>query len=140
MVDILLSAKPDYFSKVREGEWYQESFSLNKSFSLNVVLETTKVGPLYVVIKTENFCFVDSCEKVTYVYVLRQNKCGLMSEFKVYVNSTNSETIKKVVIDKIAHLDRIIHARTCSSNFHRVTTKGTSVYRQDAPASIVLTA
>ena len=43
MVDILLSMKPNYFAEVEEGIWYRETFSIRKSFCLDVDIDITKI-------------------------------------------------------------------------------------------------
>lgn len=141
MVDILLSVEPNYFAEVEEGIWYRETFSLRKSFCLDAVIEVTKVKNYYLVIRNDRFAFPNNTfEEFTYAYILRINNGGILSEFKIYVDSRDKEVIKNTAINRINSLNNIIIGRTICSDFCSVGFHNTSLLRQSSPTTIVLSA
>lgn len=141
MVDILLSIRPNYFTQVEEGIWYRETFSIRKSFCLDVDIDVTKIKNHYLVIRNDRFVFHNGdLDEYTYAYILKSNRSGSLAEFKIYVDSRDKEVIKNTAIDQINLLDRIIVRRSQCSKFSNIIFPGTPLFRQSDPTMIVLNA
>lgn len=141
MVDVLLSLKPNYFKEMVDGEWYRETFSVRKSYSLDVVLETIKLDRYYLMVRSEKYNFQNfRPDKVIYVYILRQNYDDSLSEFKVHVDKQFSGcgSLKKILEDNIKPMsDKIIKA-TMGSKFSKTMFNGTKLMRRVEPLPILV--
>lgn len=119
MADLLISMGRNPIYTVKPGIWHTEFLNISKNDSITILLDLYKYDSYCFIIKTIVIGTEMLPSNISVVRVCK-NSSKKLTEFKIYANTFDRDTIKSLLVDCMPHILKKVEVKFWKSNYSEI--------------------